>query len=174
MHLCILFYQSPLVSSRCLTLPKIYCAMSRTGEETESWGEQCLSSLRAQTAASRSSPAHLYPELKRHSRDYFFFWLLHEHNQWMQILQEEELLLVSFDSMKFNTRIGDFFIPRITLLSMVQVFLLSAKCISTTQLPVLNFKTLLFTCYGNSSSHFSNISHHFRECNLSFEFQSLL
>lgn len=55
------------------------------------------------------------------------------------MLQEEEFLLVSFDSMKLNAWIGDFFIPRITLLSTVQVFLLSAKCISNTQLPALDF-----------------------------------
>lgn len=75
MHLCILLYQCTLLSSCRLTLPKIYCAMStRTQEETESWDSSAFPAWGAQTAVSWSPPAHLSPEFKRYSRDYFFFF----------------------------------------------------------------------------------------------------
>lgn len=53
------------VSSHCLSLPKIYCAISRMEEEMESWGQQCLCSL----GGTDSCPEVLQPTLPQNLRD---------------------------------------------------------------------------------------------------------
>lgn len=75
--------------------PKFTVQWVEQGKKVRAGDSSAFPARGAQTAGSWSSPAHLSPEFKRHSRDYFF-WLLHEHHQWMQMLQEEEFLLVSF------------------------------------------------------------------------------
>lgn len=147
--------------------PKFTVQWVEQGKKVRAGDSSAFPAWGAQTAGSWSSPAHLSPEFKRHSRDYFFLIVTWTSSTDADAPGRRILIsqLLTAWNLTLVLGIPSFLELHFCLWSKSFCYLQSA---SLPQLPVLDFKSLLFTCYGNSSSHFSSISHNFREHNLGF------